>query len=890
MSELIARLNTALDASYAIERQVGEGGMATVFLAQDLKHRRNVALKVLKPEFSAVVGAERFLGEIETTASLQHPHILPLFDSGEADGLLFYVMPFVEGETLRERLEREGQLPVDASVRIATAVASALDFAHRHGVVHRDIKPANILLQDGQPVVSDFGIALAVGAAGGSRLTETGLSVGTPFYMSPEQAAGDQTIGPPSDIYALAAVLYEMLVGEPPYLGKTAQAVLGKILQGEPVSATAVRKSIPANVDAAIRKALEKLPADRFATADGFAQALADRGFRHGIEATATAVPGPRTTAAKWAGWTVAAALAGALLWTSSRPEPVVEATRFAIPNADGSVFAQPATILPDGSGLIYVNSFDGSTMLWIRRWRETAGTPIAGTEGASPFGPAAASPDGRLVSFALGFPGALRVAPVLGGVARTLVDVAYGGGTWSPDGRTLYYITEGAGLASIDVDGAGQPQQLLPAQFPDSIAAALSVTDDGRTLLFRHGPANPPSGHQLKALDIESGEVTAIVASPGPAYVIDGRLLAYGTEDGSLMVAPFDRQTSSITGLPTIVETGLSVSTYYNPLFSLADDGSLFFLPAGSVGAATAVWVDRSGRPDPIDPAVVVWTALSGSGPELSPDGDKLALGINGQGWAGPRLSIKQLPDGPLTRVPSVGDTYEHRPSWSADGRTLYFIADAGGSPSLWTVPADGSSAPELFLEHELGVQEASVAPGGEWLVYRVGTFLGGQTDTDIYAMRLGTDEAPVTLVDSEHLDLQPAVSPNSRWLAYESNQSGQFEVYVRPFPETGAWREQISISGGREPVWSSDGTELFYRGSTHFVSVRVSGQDRIQVGARQELFAAQPFREGTGHPAYDVHPDGQRFVMLLEGPARNRPAVLVRNWSAAVARQLGN
>ncbi|MEJ2204190.1 MAG: serine/threonine-protein kinase, partial [Gemmatimonadota bacterium] len=338
MSDLIPRLNTALDGSYAIDRQVGEGGMATVFLAQDLKHKRNVALKVLKPELSAVVGAERFLGEIETTASLQHPHILPLFDSGEADGLLFYVMPFVEGETLRERLEREGQLPVDEAVRIATAVASALDYAHRAGVVHRDIKPANILLQDGQPVVSDFGIALAVGAAGGSRLTETGLSVGTPFYMSPEQATGDQTIGPPSDIYAVAAVLYEMLVGEPPYLGKTAQAVLGKILQGDPVSATTARKSIPANVDAAIRKALEKLPADRFATADGFAQALADSGFRHGIDAHRATSVGPASVVTKWAGWAMAAAFAGAMIWSSSRPEPVAQAGRFAIPMADGSM------------------------------------------------------------------------------------------------------------------------------------------------------------------------------------------------------------------------------------------------------------------------------------------------------------------------------------------------------------------------------------------------------------------------------------------------------------------------------------------------------------------------------------------------------------------------
>ena len=274
-AEVVVRLNTALIGRYRIQRELGEGGMATVYLADDLRHERKVALKVLKPELAAVVGAERFLAEIKTTANLTHPHILPLHDSGEADGFLFYVMPHIEGESLRDRIDREKQLPVDEAVRIATAVASALDHAHRHKVIHRDIKPGNILLQDGEPVVADFGIALAVGAAGSNRLTETGLSLGTPYYMSPEQATGDQTVGPPTDTYALGCVLYEMLVGEPPYGGSSAQAVLGKILAGKHVSAMEERPSVPANVDAALRCALEKLPADRFTSAQEFVRALA---------------------------------------------------------------------------------------------------------------------------------------------------------------------------------------------------------------------------------------------------------------------------------------------------------------------------------------------------------------------------------------------------------------------------------------------------------------------------------------------------------------------------------------------------------------------------------------------------------------------------------------
>ena len=286
MPDAVSHLNTALEGRYVIEQELGEGGMATVYLAEDIKHSRKVALKVLKPELAAVVGAERFLTEIQVTANLQHPHILPLFDSGEADGFLFYVMPYVQGESLRDRIDREKQLPVDESVRIVTAVANALDHAHRHKVIHRDIKPENILLQGGEPVVADFGIALAVGAAGSNRLTETGLSLGTPYYMSPEQATGEEFVGASTDTYALGSVLYEMVVGEPPYPGTTVQAVLGKIIAGKPVSAAEHRPSIPPNVDAAIRCALEKLPADRFTSTKGFGGTLADPGFRYGEPAS----------------------------------------------------------------------------------------------------------------------------------------------------------------------------------------------------------------------------------------------------------------------------------------------------------------------------------------------------------------------------------------------------------------------------------------------------------------------------------------------------------------------------------------------------------------------------------------------------------------------------
>ncbi|MFN7455883.1 MAG: serine/threonine-protein kinase, partial [Gemmatimonas sp.] len=267
MTEMLARLTVALAARYRVERELGAGGMATVFLAHDLRHERDVAIKVLHPDLGAALGAERFLSEIKTTARLQHPHILPLLDSGAADGLLYYVMPYVKGETLRARLERERQLPIADALRMAREVAGALDHAHKQGIIHRDIKPENILLQEGSALVADFGIALAVQQAGGARMTQTGLSLGTPQYMSPEQATGERTLDARTDVYALGAVTYEMLVGEPPFTGPSIQAIVARLLAEEPRPLVAQRKAVPAHVEAAVLQALEKLPADRFASA-----------------------------------------------------------------------------------------------------------------------------------------------------------------------------------------------------------------------------------------------------------------------------------------------------------------------------------------------------------------------------------------------------------------------------------------------------------------------------------------------------------------------------------------------------------------------------------------------------------------------------------------------
>ena len=368
-------LRSALADRYAIERQLGEGGMATVYLAQDLKHRRPVAIKVLRPELAAALGPERFLREIEIAARLRHPHILPLHDSGEAAGFLFYVMPLVEGETLKDRLEREKQLPIDDAVRIAREVADALSYAHAHGVVHRDIKPANIMLESGHAVVADFGIARAIGSSvGAAGITETGMSVGTPGYMSPEQAAGSEEIDGRSDLYSLACVLYEMLAGQPPFTGATAEIVVRQHLAADPRPITQLRPAVPPDVAAAIQRALSKTPADRFNPAAQFADALTSRGATAG---PTSPKPRLRLNAAAITGIVaLLVAVTFGLAQLARRPSPVAT-------DAPASIAVLPFTDL-SGGGAEYLG--DGIAETLINALSGVQGLKVASRTSAFAF------------------------------------------------------------------------------------------------------------------------------------------------------------------------------------------------------------------------------------------------------------------------------------------------------------------------------------------------------------------------------------------------------------------------------------------------------------------------------------------------------------------------
>jgi serine/threonine-protein kinase len=887
MTELsIARLNDALSGRYTLESEIGQGGMATVYLAQDLKHNRKVALKVLKPELAAVVGGERFLAEIEVTANLQHPNILPLFDSGEADGFLYYVMPYVEGETLRDRIDREHQLPVDEAVRMATEVAEALDHAHRQGVVHRDIKPGNILLRDGRPLVADFGIALAVGAAGGTRLTETGLSVGTPYYMSPEQATGDSHVGPATDIYALACVLYEMLVGDPPYPGSTAQAVLGKIISGEHVSAIQQRTTIPTHVDAAIRRSLEKLPADRFTSAGDFARALRDPSFRYGQEVAAGAGGGGIA-------WKVAAAvlgvatvaLAAALALQPEPPSPGVARYQLReVPErAFTNVFGNSVAISPDGRMIAYTGAGEDNAEevgLWIRDRDNLEPRLIPRTESA--FHPTF-SPDGTRVAF-VGQDRTVQIISLEGRpplVLRSDTTVNRAGISWTDDGY-LYYSRRQAphGISRIP-EGGGEPEVVTTVDttrsevrhyFPDVLPGSelMLVT------IAREETYNADT-RDIGVVRLGTGEVTVLFQAIQAHWSTSGHIIGV-LADGSVVAVPFDEKTLE-TGPMLPLFTGVGIEGQVSADLAVSRSGTLVYAPGTGVGsqseAGQPVWVTRSGGTSPVDPD---WRGLIRSA-RFSRDGTRVAYDVGRPGGQ-PGVELKELDRGPRQLLSAEGIT-GLRPTWAADQERIVFISlTTNGERSFDVRRADAATRVEPFLAPETGLaQEIEFSPDGRWLVVRVGG--------DMYIQATEPGSEPESLfADSAYFEGNFAISPDSRWIAYTSAETGEYRVYVSPFPNVSDGRTIVSLNPGTSPRWSRDGRELYYKergGNFLTAEILVTGDD-VRVGERQVLFQVGNMFTDVNHAAYDVHPDGRLLMTLLGGANLEDGLIVVEGFAEEI------
>jgi serine/threonine-protein kinase len=864
--------------------------MATVYRARDERHDRSVALKLLKPDLAAAVGADRFLAEIRTTAKLQHPNILPLFDSGNAaaedvgggDALLFYVMPFVAGESLRERLEREGALPVGEAVRITIAVADALAYAHRQGVIHRDIKPENILLHEHRPLVADFGIAVAANRSAGERLTETGLMIGTPAYMSPEQAGGDIRVDRRSDVYALGCVAYEMLAGEPPHTGPTPRAIMARSLTGDPRPLRELRSAVPAHVDAAVRTALRPLPSDRFQDATDFAAALADPHYRlPGQEARPTERRRRWLWGAAWAASLIAAVWLSRLMRTwpvggapGAGAAPVSRFVHVLPPDQSFTSVASHSLVAvsPDGSSFVYV----ANDRLHLRDMATLHAIPVRGSEGEpkSPF----FSPDGESVAYWDAAAQELRRIPVSGGAPVTLTSatILYGA-SWSADGTIVYGQPDG--IWRVPANG-GAAERIVTNE-PATLAYGPSMLPEGTALLFSVvarpsmiGQSTAWDSAAVAIQDLETGERTEIVRGGDARYVPTGHLV-YAV-DTVLFAIPFDVRRRQRRGAPVpVVEAvqrtirggeGQAGGANYD----FSRDGTLVYVPAGAAGAFAnlprrLVAVDRQGNTDPlIDEERNYWR------PRISPDGRRVAVEI--------------LPESQSTEVwiadldrrtisPFARTAASAYPLWMPDGRSVLYWSKLGS----YRQAADGSGDAELLLA-DARANDVSRDSVVAFSSVAVGSLVSLTT------FRLGDDSASDYLT-TESRAAMARFSPDGKWLAYTSKESGQQEIYVRPYPRAPGVAKLVSTDGGTAPVWAPDGSELYYQGASGFImAVPTTLTPSFSVSRPEPLFRyAGRFRMSGTATAYDIHPDGTLFIMVQEPetlPAQSPRVNVVRNW----------
>ncbi len=862
------RLGRALADRYRLERELGAGGMATVYLAHDLKHDRDVAIKVLHPDLGAALGGERFLSEIRTTARLQHPHILPLLDSGEADGLLYYVMPLVTGETLRARLERERQLPIADAVRIAREVASALDYAHRQNVIHRDIKPENILLHDGSALVADFGIALAVQTAGGQRMTQTGLSLGTPQYMSPEQAMGERTIDARSDIYALGAVTYEMLVGEAPFIGNSVQAIVARVLTEEPRQISVQRKAVPAGVEQAVMRALEKLPADRFESAKEFIDALGREGLPTTSRATnattrAQASRGPLIAAAALA---IVALIAGLGWWRAARNGAASGsgAIQFTVDEPEGArlvVGYASIDISSQAKRIVFVaRDSAGMTHAYVRTFDDVRAHRLEGTDGATQL---FLSPDGAWVAFAAN--GKLKKVPTIGGNAEFLADLHNPrGGHWAADGHI--YMCD-AGPIIIVPENGGKVKKLRALVQSGRLSQNPRLLDDGDTMLFVDW-AGTAGNSRLMAYSLTTDSVTSLGLVGSRALGVHDGTLVYGNERGAIYGVAWDAKKRTVSGEPRlmsqVVASDLSILAA-----SLGADGSLIYR-FGETKSVLAI-VNPGGATE------VLSTGFEDAAePRLSPDATRIALTVG----RAADVVVYDLRARALTRFNDrqSSATETSRAEWTPDGSRLVMRAVSGTDrPIIMWRAANGTGDMEpLHRDQKSALWEGVVSPDAQYLMYRIGS---GST-ADLRYRKLVGDTASRAFVATPAGEETPRFSPDGRWVVYSSDEAGAgLDVYVRGFPD-GAVAYRISESGGQQPLWARDGKAVYYIPRDGLlVRAKVATTAGVAVVSRDTLvrsgFDLPPFR---GHANFDVMPDGR--LVLLRPVENSQRIVVAHGW----------
>jgi eukaryotic-like serine/threonine-protein kinase len=872
MTDVLTRLTATLADRYRVDRELGAGGMATVYLAHDVRHGRDVAIKVLHPDLGAALGAERFLSEIRTTARLQHPHILPLLDSGEADGLLYYVMPYVTGETLRERLTRERQLPLDDALRIAREVADALGDAHAHGIVHRDIKPENILLHGGHAVVADFGIALAVQSAGGHRITQTGLSLGTPQYMSPEQAMGEKSIDARSDLYALGAVTYEMLVGDPPFSGSTVQAIVAKVLTERPTAPTALRDTIPPSVERAVLRALNKLPADRFATAEKFADALivTDAGL-------AAAATGPRTGATtsdrppRWHASDVAVLAAAALLaaviaWTLARHGTSRAASWSSFSQlTDASGVETSPSLSPDAQYFAYSSDARGSFDVYVQRVGGRTPQLVAGDSTVDELWPVY-SPDGRSIAYAVRGAG-VYVVGATGESPRRLT--GFGSNpAWSPDGRRIvfgseevrsaYNVNSRGRLWIVDVDG-GQTHRIglpnnggmyQPAWSPSGSRISFWSTAGGQ--------------RDLETMRIDGSDRVKVTNDRevdfAPAWAPDGKSLYFASDRGGTMGLwriGVDESTGRATGMPEPVASGVDVAM---DLPQVSRDGSalIFRSKLESVNPASIAFDHATGRIG----AVTLLQHRTGTlvPTDVSPDGRWIALSNE--------LDRQQdifimHPDGTgLTRL-TDDPARDWMPRFTPDGQSVVFYSNLRGKYDTYSMRLDGSGRTQL-TDIAPGAAFSMFAPDGKRLLATL--IPNGAV--------IGTAPWPLTLKTARALDTRvpggevgPSYwSRSGRWLAgYVIDSSG--ETIGLGVIDTVTWRgSRLNDDGySYNSAWLPGDRELVY-----FTKKGTLVIQNVESRERHPVTGALPYPPDL-NGSLTVSPDGKTLYYGASQTASN-------------------
>jgi Tol biopolymer transport system component/tRNA A-37 threonylcarbamoyl transferase component Bud32 len=806
MTEPLSRLAAGLADRYRIERELGAGGMATVYLAHDLKHDRKVAVKVLRPELAQVIGVDRFLQEIRLTARLRHPHILPLYDSGSSDGALYYVTPLVEGGSLKDRLAASGRLPVAEATRIAREVADALEYAHRQGVIHRDIKPGNILIESGHATVADFGIARALSAAGSGRMTQTGMALGTPAYMSPEQASGESEIDGRADIYALGTVLYEMLTGEPPFAGPTLQAVMAAVLTR--TAPLPVGPGVSPALAGTVARALAKSPADRFATAEEFGNALGS---------TADSASRPASRRNLWIGAAVIAAIAVAaiLILGKQRSAPLPPATRLLQLTSDEAVEEWPAWS-PDAAQMVFSRNVGGYRNLFIKQ--VASGEERQLTRADRDDIQAAWSPDGKSIALVRSSAPNRRLEP----------------------GDVLGSYNEGGDVWLIDV-ASGRETQIIanafnPAWSPDGSRLAVDAGTSGPQRIW----VTDAQGRNPRQVSNDSSEV---VVHMSPRWSGDGRRIVYRR----IQQQKSDIVTVDVANGTTIWVTNDDVVDA-NPVWSPSGRFIYFSSPRGGGLNLWRVGVSPEGAPT--SPPEQLTT---GAGDDLelavSPDGKRLAFSISRI-----EADLWRLPLDPATGRPTgnpepvvVSTRVDSRGAWSPDGQSIAFNSDRQGDMNLYVRDAGGTV--RQVTHGPGGDYQPDWSPDGKSLVF----FSSRSGQNDIWKVTLG-DTALLRLTTGRGHHINPFFSPDGGMIAYQVDRDGRFQLWV--MNSDGSNPRQLSTSGvaGHFMRWTSDGKQVVYRaeppGGTEIFSVDVN------TGATTTL----PRVAGSSHMSFS--PDQSRIV----------------------------